>query len=76
MLHLIKPGKPFNLQFGRYGYVFQLWLLLLKICIRSVLAQLLDMPERADWKFCAGTDAEEKAECQAFKKAFKPFDRS
>ncbi|CDZ96519.1 Uncharacterized conserved protein [Phaffia rhodozyma] len=41
---------------------------------RTVLAKLLEIPHRVDWKACAQTDAEEKADAVAFKKAYAQFD--
>jgi len=41
---------------------------------RSVLALVLGTPERADWKACATSQDEEKAECAEFKTAFATFD--
>jgi hypothetical protein len=43
---------------------------------RQVLVSLLNMPDRLDWKACMLTDDEDKAEAQAFKGAFAPFDPS
>jgi hypothetical protein len=43
---------------------------------RAALATLLETPERTDWKACTKTDAEEKADCQRFKAAFKQYDPS
>ncbi|KAH8117058.1 CwfJ C-terminus 2-domain-containing protein-like protein [Phellopilus nigrolimitatus] len=41
---------------------------------RQVLCKILGVPERLDWKACAQTEAEERADAQAFKQAFAPFD--
>lgn len=41
---------------------------------REVLAGLVGAPEKADWKNCAVSPAEETARCEVFKEAFKPFD--
>ncbi|KAG6862054.1 hypothetical protein C0995_007184 [Termitomyces sp. Mi166 len=41
---------------------------------RQVLANLLGMPERFDWKACMLPEDEDKADAQAFKAAFAPFD--
>ncbi|KZV96189.1 nuclear protein [Exidia glandulosa HHB12029] len=41
---------------------------------RGVLATLLGWPERVDWKACSQTEEEERADAQAFKKAFTSFD--
>jgi diadenosine tetraphosphate (Ap4A) HIT family hydrolase len=43
---------------------------------RHTLAQLLAMPERADWKACAKPTEAEKADAAAFRKFFAPFDFS
>ncbi|KAG9021845.1 hypothetical protein FRB95_001263 [Tulasnella sp. JGI-2019a] len=57
MVHVMKPGQPFSLQFGR-----------------TTVANLLGLQDRGDWKACNQTEAEEKADATAFKKAFAPFD--
>lgn len=41
---------------------------------RQVLCRVLGVPDRLDWKACAQTDAEERADAQAFKQAFAAFD--
>ncbi|EJD02249.1 uncharacterized protein FOMMEDRAFT_141361 [Fomitiporia mediterranea MF3/22] len=41
---------------------------------RQVLCRVLGVPDRLDWKACSQTEAEEKADAQAFKQAFAPFD--
>ncbi|KAG0149016.1 hypothetical protein CROQUDRAFT_59804 [Cronartium quercuum f. sp. fusiforme G11] len=41
---------------------------------RLTLANLLGTPDRSDWKACARTEAEEKAECEAFQKAFAAYE--
>ncbi|KAG6877730.1 hypothetical protein C0993_004547 [Termitomyces sp. T159_Od127] len=43
---------------------------------RQVLVNLLGMPDRFDWKACMLTEDEDKADAQAFKTAFAPFDPS
>jgi len=43
---------------------------------REVVARLLDMPERADWKTCSLTMQEEEQQALAFKEMFKPYDWS
>jgi len=45
---------------------------------REVLASpdLLDAPQRVDWKACALPKEEEAALTKAFREAFKPFDFS
>ena len=40
----------------------------------QVAAALAGVPERADWKQCQGSEAEEAARTDAFKALFKPFD--
>ncbi|KAG8958921.1 hypothetical protein FRC00_002149 [Tulasnella sp. 408] len=59
MVHLMKPGRQFNLQFGRV-----------------VLANLLGLKERADWKACTSSDESEKKDASQLKTAFAPFDPS
>ncbi|KAL5511306.1 hypothetical protein ACEPAH_4522 [Sanghuangporus vaninii] len=41
---------------------------------RQVLCRILGVPDRLDWKACAQSEAEERADAQAFKQAFAPFD--
>ncbi|KAF9469231.1 CwfJ C-terminus 1-domain-containing protein-like protein [Collybia nuda] len=43
---------------------------------RQVLVNLMDMPDRVDWKACMLPEDEDKADAQAFKTAFSPFDPS
>ena len=40
---------------------------------RQVLVNLLGMPERMDWKSCMLSEEEDKADAEAFKKVFTPF---
>ncbi|KAI0032827.1 nuclear protein, partial [Vararia minispora EC-137] len=58
IVHWMREGAPFSLQFGR----------------RQVLASLMKLEDRVDWKECS--DDEDKADAQAFKTAFAPFDPS
>lgn len=43
---------------------------------RNVLASLLKMDERADWKACLQSEDDDKADVLTFKTAFSPFDPS
>ncbi|KAI7907479.1 CwfJ C-terminus 1-domain-containing protein-like protein [Cokeromyces recurvatus] len=43
---------------------------------RLVIANVLGVPEREDWKACSQTEEEEKLDAEQFKAAFKPFDFS
>ncbi|KAF2760018.1 hypothetical protein EJ05DRAFT_499207 [Pseudovirgaria hyperparasitica] len=43
---------------------------------RRVLAKLLDLEKRVQWQECGQSEIEEKADADAFKKAFKDFDFS
>ena len=43
---------------------------------RKVLAKLLGLEKRMDWKACAQAKGEEEADAKAFKEAFKEFDFS
>ncbi|KAF5315677.1 hypothetical protein D9611_004814 [Ephemerocybe angulata] len=43
---------------------------------RQVLVSLLDMPDRFDWKACMLSEEDDRADAQAFKTAFAPFDPS
>jgi hypothetical protein len=40
---------------------------------RMVIAGLLGLHHRVDWKECSGSEQEEKEDAQKFKKAFAPF---
>jgi len=40
---------------------------------RQVLVTLLGMPNRLDWKACMLSEDEDRADAQAFKTAFAPF---
>jgi diadenosine tetraphosphate (Ap4A) HIT family hydrolase len=74
MVHLLRPGKQFNLQFGRYfPFRFQLFTVT-HAFDRTVLAQLMGLEHRTDWKACAQTEQEERADALAFKEAFADFD--
>jgi hypothetical protein len=48
--------------------------LAIDLAIRQVLVSLLNMPERLDWKACTLPEDEDRADAQAFKNAFLPFD--
>jgi hypothetical protein len=41
---------------------------------RQVLVSLLNTPDRMDWKSCMLSEDEDRADAQAFKVAFTPFD--
>lgn len=41
-----------------------------------MLVSLLDMHSRLEWKACAQSEEEDKADADAFKAAFAPFDPS
>lgn len=41
---------------------------------RKVLADVLGLQERVDWRACLQSDAEEKEDCKVFKEAFKKYD--
>lgn len=44
--------------------------------VRKVLAKLLGLEDRTDWRACSQAQAEEEADATAFKEAFKQFDFS
>jgi len=46
------------------------------VWLRQVLVSLLNVPDRMDWKACMSSDEEDRADAQAFKTAFAPFDPS
>lgn len=41
---------------------------------RNVMARVLGLPERADWKTCALSEEEDSRDVDILKKAFAPFD--
>jgi Protein similar to CwfJ C-terminus 2 len=43
---------------------------------RKVLASLLKVDERVDWKNCLQSEEDDKVDVLAFKNAFAPFDPS
>lgn len=78
MVHLLKDSIPFSIQFGRCVIV---WLLLFPKAhsqvlrhFRQALVSLLGTPDRLDWKACMLSEEDDKADAQAFKAAFAPFD--
>lgn len=67
----------------KVSHSISLWLLIFKALIdvnadvnRQVLAKLLKMEERVDWKACIQSETEDREDVQAFKTAFAPFDPS
>lgn len=80
MVHLLKDNVPFSIQFGRRVQLvcFADFLLLTSMFAppRQALVSLLDMPDRFDWKACMLSDEDDRADVQAFKAAFAPFDPS
>ncbi|GJJ12316.1 hypothetical protein Clacol_006557 [Clathrus columnatus] len=59
LIHFIKPGAPFDVQFGR-----------------RVIANILEVPERVDWRICTQSEDDERKDALAFKEAFGAFDPS
>jgi len=45
----------------------------LKYLCRKVLASLLNVEERVDWKSCLSSEEDDKADVRAFKTAFAPL---
>lgn len=43
---------------------------------RQVMASILGMEDRFDWKACTQSEQEDREDVQAFKEAFAPFDPS
>ncbi|KAJ1485431.1 CwfJ C-terminus 2-domain-containing protein-like protein, partial [Baffinella frigidus] len=71
LLHVVPQGHRHPLNFAReVGHRHPLNF------AREVVARLLDMPERADWKTCSLTMQEEEQQALAFKEMFKPYDWS
>ncbi|PPQ66465.1 LOW QUALITY PROTEIN: hypothetical protein CVT26_011223 [Gymnopilus dilepis] len=71
MVHLLKDNVPFSLQFGSL-YEFSC-AAAYRLACRQVLVNLLGTPDRLDWKACMLSEEEDKADAQAFKTAFAPF---
>lgn len=81
MVHLLKDRIPFSIQFGRYGNIpYCNHSPLNNNCFllnsRQVLVGLLGTPNRLDWKACMLSEEEDRADAQAFKNAFAPFNPS
>ncbi len=79
MVHLLKDSIPFSIQFGRYARGHNFYgvcrpcLTCLLPRFRQVLVSLLGTPDRLDWKACMLPEEEDRADAQAFKTAFAPF---
>lgn len=75
MVHLMKDYVPFNIQFGRCVFPFCSYSVVKNYnsCSRQVLVNLLGTPDRMDWKACMLSEEEDRADAQAFKTAFAPF---
>ncbi len=77
MVHVLKDHVPFSIQFGR-------WVVILSchefvgtdLVTRQVISTLLGTPKGHDWKECTLSEEEDRADAQAFKQAFAPFDPS
>ena len=41
---------------------------------RKVMARILELQHRVDWRACSQTVEEEKADCKNFKDSFKKYD--
>jgi Protein similar to CwfJ C-terminus 2 len=75
LVHHIRSGSPFSVQFGRCVEGHSK-LLIAEAPFRKVLASLLKVDQRADWKSCLQAEEDDKADVLAFKTAFAPFDPS
>lgn len=53
---------------------FNFWTHMTDCALRQVVCNLLGVPERMDWKACAQSDNEERADAQALKTAFARYD--
>lgn len=51
-------------------------LVMTNVPFRRVLASLLGVDERVDWRSCLQSEEDDQADVQAFKTAFAPFDPS
>lgn len=80
MVHLMRDSVPFSIQFGRWvesvSHRCHVSLADPYMAHREVLVSLLGMQDRFDWKACLQSEEEDKADVQAFKTAFAPFDPS
>lgn len=74
LVHLMKDNVPFSIQFGRWATIIIRFSGFILISCRQVLTSLLKMPERLDWKACMLPEEEDRADAQAFRTAFAPFD--
>ncbi|EKX45757.1 hypothetical protein GUITHDRAFT_108214 [Guillardia theta CCMP2712] len=73
--HIEKCGNSLNIKFVQNPQVPQGSRHPLNFA-REVVARLLGMPERADWKDCALSIEDEKRMAENFKKLFEPYDWS
>jgi hypothetical protein len=80
LVHWMREGASFNLQFGRCAFFFFFFFcprltrtLTMRIAFRQAVATLLGLEDRVDWKMCAQSDEDDTADAQAFKTAFAPF---
>lgn len=78
LVHQMRRGLPFSVQFGRYAAKSSVFCLVMAHIpfSRKVLASLMKVEERIDWKNCLQSEAADKADVEAFKTAFAPFDPS
>ena len=77
LVHRMRQGSAFSVQFGRYVATSRaLCLVMAQVPSRKVLASLLKVEERIDWKSCLQSEEDDKADVLAFKTAFTPFDPS
>lgn len=77
LVHHIRGGLPFSVQFGRCAAKSKSFLMVItEAPFRKVLASLLKVEERADWKTCLQSEEDDKADVLAFKAAFASSDPS
>ena len=82
LIHWLRDGVPFGIQFGRYCILPQRAPSSFgdrthtnrTSPARQVIVSLLGIPDRFDWKRCAQSEDEDRADVQAFKAAFSTFE--
>jgi len=76
LVHYMRPGVSFDLQYGRWVFEFIYFSTFgFRLpALRIALANLLNIQDRIDWKTCTQSEEEEKQDVEAFKKAFSHFD--
>jgi hypothetical protein len=78
LVHVLRERGPFQLQFGRYVLAVFAGLRVAgaEARHRQVMAEVLGLQDRTDWRACAQSDDDDNVDAAAFKAAFAPFDSS